>query len=142
MSFTYRLQRELIVLSPQMLKNDACPLRTLNSGCSIPPDLSYFKKTFRCQHVQLVGEASADRTTDQMNHRTLWPCSHSSYKTRATKVLWSVVFIIDNKIPGTATFKVAYLNEFTGRSSFLMLSRVQQPRGSLVGYVASFILLS
>lgn len=114
-----------------MLTDPACPLRTINHGCSIPTDLSYFEASHRCQSVKLFGEPTADKTADQRNHEKL--CGQFTYVLQKegysdlTDVVWSVVFIVDEKIGGTGVFNMAYLKAFKETKVILILSQVQRP---------------
>lgn len=132
MTFSYLFRRHVILLSTPMLKDDDCPLRTLNSGCTIPLDLSYFEDSFRSQTVKFIG----DETGNERNPIKLFALFAHVMQTEGYndpgEVVWSVAIIIDHKISGTAVLNTAYLTKFTDGDLFLIISRV--PHSTLKTY--------
>lgn len=119
MAFAYLYRRQIIVLSSPKLKDHECPLRTMNSGCTIPSDMSYFEDSCRYQIVKLISAPSGNKTADQLNHQKLRAyfahvLQNGGY-IDPSEVVWSAAVFLDNKIAGTVVFTVAYLKASTGR---------------------------
>lgn len=126
MTFTYTFRREVIVLSTPMLLHVDCPVRTINAGCPIPPDLSFFEDTFRCQHIKFHSEQLGDQSADLRNRHLLFARFAHVLREEgfddASQVVWSAGVVIDNKISGHVVFDNAFLRAFSDRQVFLVVA--------------------